>query len=160
MTALIAPFTGGARYDARVRKHLRILVTTAGLLWLLLFMATAFIALTDQYAHWHLFCIGGPGNGHGGICFVVILGRNGILLSWSRSDYFSDGVSLPLWAAAALSALALGTWVVVGIRRRSRSRTDGHCQRCGYDLRATPDRCPECGAVPTAQAATPGAAEA
>lgn len=50
----------------------------------------------------------------------------------------------PTWAVIAVLLLPMGLWTRIGWRQRRRVAA-GHCASCGYDLRATPDKCPECG---------------
>jgi hypothetical protein len=53
-------------------------------------------------------------------------------------------VGVPYWFLALL-ALAPPVYALARSRRRRRHAQHPVCAACGYDLRATPDRCPECG---------------
>jgi hypothetical protein len=53
---------------------------------------------------------------------------------------------VPLWAVVLMCALPL-IRPTLAIVRRSARRRSGRCPGCGFDLRASPERCPECGAA-------------
>jgi len=93
--------------------------------------------LFAQHESWELSRPGGPMWRRLG--FGIIRGEavNGNVYS---------GVSFPCYALAVLlliiSMQFLKRWWVAS-QRRARFL----CRQCGYDLRASPDRCPECGTL-------------
>ena len=53
-------------------------------------------------------------------------------------------VGIPLWLPFAMMMISPISWISARLQRQLRKR-QSRCVRCGYDLRATVDRCPECG---------------
>jgi hypothetical protein len=76
--------------------------------------------------------------------------------SYVGATLFQPGVTshtlvVPLWFLFVLTLAPPACRLPArGLRPRSRS---GECASCGYDLRATPQRCPECGRMAAAGAA-------
>ena len=56
--------------------------------------------------------------------------------------------SIPYWLIVLLCS-GFGWWIGRRARVVRQRRRRGLCVACGYDVRATPSRCPECGHVPT-----------
>ena len=88
----------------------------------------------------------------------IMLDRAGFFLLWNSPSYdlsqkpiaidgFWSRLRIPLWFILLVLSLlplrtALSSWQR---RRRDRMQEGGLCTRCGYDLRASTGRCPECG---------------
>jgi hypothetical protein len=86
-----------------------------------------------------------------------IRSRSGVLgfskepVVYARGNPIGVKVTIPCWFPVLIFSVLPVAW---GLRmRRGYRARRGACPACGYDLRATPARCPECGAVPAAAAA-------
>ena len=74
--------------------------------------------------------------------------RLGVRHSFCGTQRHGCDVTMIPWAYAAVPLWALAAIALVPIvRRRLRGRRKGFCPACGYDVRATPSLCPECGTV-------------
>jgi len=63
-----------------------------------------------------------------------------------KPESFFIRLVVPYWLLAGLFAIApLVCWTVWSRQRRLGRFGSGMCMACGYDLRATPEQCPECG---------------
>jgi hypothetical protein len=82
---------------------------------------------------------------------AVQFGFAGFEVALSDREYGFWFFAVPHWAIAVPLAAAAG-WGWWAGRRRSRREKAGRCLRCGYDLRASGERCPECG-TPAPQSA-------
>jgi hypothetical protein len=72
--------------------------------------------------------------------------------------YFGNRSVLQLCFPYWLPALLFGVLPITNALRTFRRRrliVSGSCRHCGYDLRATPDRCPECGRAVTTKCTMP-----
>ena len=77
-----------------------------------------------------------------------------------QTDTSSDGpyryvfshAHVPYWFVLVVLSAPCWLWLARTRVRRIRARRArlGQCTHCGYDLRATPERCPECGKIPAA----------
>jgi len=68
-----------------------------------------------------------------------------------RGSHEMVNVVFPHWLVA-LPFAVIPAWHIPSAARRRRRLTRGLCPQCGYDLRGSPGRCPECGSGSSAPA--------
>jgi hypothetical protein len=91
------------------------------------------------------FYAGGVRNGFG-------FGRSEAIITPGTAFFRARVIAIPYWVLVATPLLIGAAAAKLGSRRRHAA---GMCRKCGYDLRATPDRCPECGTIPSGRPVEP-----
>jgi hypothetical protein len=71
-------------------------------------------------------------------------------ISWGRMSAVGEmhtALIVPHWCVVIATSILPACWLIRSRRRLrdARRANAGQCRECGYDLRASPERCPECG---------------
>jgi hypothetical protein len=108
--------------------------------WTVYFGQGRVIARTSHLLSSYISFPADPGwRNAGGFSFELRrFGAGGIL----SNKVMAAHLAIPAYPLVLVAGLIL-TW---RIRGWLRIKAPGVCSNCGYDLRATPERCPECGA--------------
>ena len=69
---------------------------------------------------------------------------HGFAFGWVKSPYIAQGFAVPWWALTTVASIS-PIWMCARWWRKRRRFPPGACVQCGYDLRESPNRCPECG---------------
>jgi len=106
-----------------------------------LFLSNAHLGIIGYYDD---FTLGGTivFSGPWWSSFAPSFGNSAITVGGSTFRMWS--LSIPLWMPIALFGFLFWRSFVPLYRRRKRKKL-GLCIRCGYDLRGSKGRCPECG---------------
>jgi hypothetical protein len=69
---------------------------------------------------------------------------------WVGVSNVTVHLQFPYWQLGIVFGILPVCWLINTVRVYGHRKRDvaGLCLICGYDLRATPERCPECGTVP------------
>jgi uncharacterized paraquat-inducible protein A len=76
--------------------------------------------------------------------FIGFAARTGVISSQTAIYVRCYEVLVPFWALVTIASLAPAFRIRRSLTMRHRQK-HRHCPHCNYDLRASHDRCPECG---------------